>query len=281
MKRFLKADSLLVIGVFLAGLIGVAQSIQAATELARINATVISLEDFNRKYQENLKFFQFKSPSKKSVLDDLIKRELGIQEARKLGLDKDPAVIDQMNTVLYHALIDRKLGKEFEAIHVEDAEARAYYEKNPEVRTSHIFVAVAPSAAPQDERKAFEKIKKIYDEHIKSGKESFAEVAQTYSEGMAAQMGGDIDFQTKDKLDPNYYDAAIKLKSAGRVSGIVRTQFGYHIIKLTALRSWEETDRPLIKRLVFEERRNQIFERFMGQLKGQAKVTVHNELLKD
>src|SRR5262245_59671809 len=111
---------------------------EAATELAKINATTISLEDFNKKYRENLKFFQFKAPTKKGVLDDMIKRELGIQEARKMGLDKDPEVVDRMNTVLYHALLDKKLSKEFEAIHVSDDEAKDYYARNPELRTSHV-----------------------------------------------------------------------------------------------------------------------------------------------
>src|SRR5689334_9211877 len=95
--------------VVIFALFGFAKAIEAATELARVNGTVISLEDFNKKYRENLKFFQFKAPTRKSVLDDLIKRELGIQQAKKEGLDKDPEVIDRMNTVLYHALLDKNL----------------------------------------------------------------------------------------------------------------------------------------------------------------------------
>ncbi len=47
----------------------------SATELARVDNTVITLEDFNKKYQENLKFFQMKAPKKRDVLEDLIKRE--------------------------------------------------------------------------------------------------------------------------------------------------------------------------------------------------------------
>jgi peptidyl-prolyl cis-trans isomerase C/peptidyl-prolyl cis-trans isomerase D len=252
-----------------------------ATELAKINGTVVTLEDFNKKYRENLKFFQFKAPTKKGVLDDLIKRELGIQEARKLGLDKDPDVIDRMNTVLYHALLDKKLSKEFEGIHVTDDEAKSFYSRNPEVRTSHIFVAVRPDATAEQDRKAREKIKKIQDEQLKDGKMSFAEVAQRFSEGVAAPMGGDIDYQTRDKLDPTYYDTAVKLKSPGKVSGIIRSQFGYHIIKLTAVRPWEEVDRAQVKRQLFDERRSQIFEQYMRQLRQQAKVSVREELLKD
>lgn len=254
----------------------------AATELAKINNYTLSLEEFNKKYQESLKFFQFRAPSRKGLLDELIKRELGVQEARKQSLDKDPEVIDRMNTVLYQALLERQLTKEFEKIQVSDSEAKDFYAKNPEIRTSHIFVAVKPEATPDEEKSAYDRIKKIQDTELKSGKMTFAEVAQHSSDGVAAPMGGDLDFQTKDKLDPNYYEAALKLKSVGKVSGIVRSQFGYHIIKLTGMKSWDEvTDKAQVKRLLIEQRRLDIFDRYMKQLRQQAKIIVRSELIKD
>jgi parvulin-like peptidyl-prolyl isomerase len=255
-----------------------ARAIEAATELARINGTVISLEDFNRRYQDSLKYFQFKAPSKKNVLDDIIKREIGIQEAHKMGLDKDPNVIDRMNTVLYQAFLDKKLSKEFDKIQVTDAEAKEYYSKYPEVRTSHIFIAVRPDATPADVEKAKKKISDIQRDYLAPGKMSFAEVAQKYSEGVAAPMGGDIDYQSGDKLDPAYYAAAMRL-GMNQVSPIVRSQFGFHIIKLTGKKPWDEVDHPAVKRAVFDQRRNQIYETYMAQLRNQNKVVVHTELL--
>lgn len=257
-----------------------AQKTQAATELARINNSVITLEDFNKKYRDNLRFFQLKQPSKQNVLDDLVKRELGIQEAKRQGLDKDPEVIDRMNTILYHALLEKKLTKDFESIHVTDDEAKSYYDRNPEIRTSHIFVAVRPDANAKDQKEAYDKIKRIKDEHLADGKMSFTEVAQRFSEGPAAPMGGDIDYQTRDRLDPNYYETALKL-GAGKVSGIIRSRFGYHIIKVTAIRPWDEVDKAQVKRMKFEEQRTQIFEKYMTALKSQAKVKVNQELIKD
>lgn len=263
----------------LAGL--AANTARSATELARINQTVISLEEFNKRYRENLKYFQLKAPTKKNVLDDIVKRELALQEARKTGLDKDPEVIDRMNTVLYHAFVDRKLSKDVDKIQISEEEAKSYYTQNPEIRTSHIFVAVKPDASKEEETKALARIKKVYEEEVKPGTTSFAEIAQRFSEGIAAPMGGDIDYQTKDKLDPTYYQTALALKNPGKVSGIIRSQFGYHIIKLTAVRPWEEADRPAVKRLVFEQRRGELFDRLMSQLRSQAKVSTHPELIKE
>lgn len=252
----------------------------AQTELAKVGSTTISLEDFNKRYQENLRFFQFKSPTKQAVLEDIIKRELGVIEAKKLGLDKDPAVIDRINTVLYQALLDKQLGKSLEGISVSDEEAKDYYSKNPEVRTSHIFVGVRPGATPQQIQAAKDRITKILKDDLK-GSASFSEVAQAKSEGPAAAMGGDIDFKTRDALDPAYYEAAVKLRSPGKVSDIVRTPFGFHIIKLTAVRSWEDADQSLAKRQVFETKRAALFEKYMTGLRSQHKVSVNSQLIKD
>ncbi len=267
--------------VLFASIALVGRAVYAATELARINSTVITLEDFNKKYRDNLKFFQFKAPSKKNVLDDLVKREIAIQEAKKLGLDKDPEIADRMNTVLFQALVERKLAKEFETIHVTDAEARDYYAKNPEFRTSHIFVGVRPDATKEDEAKARKRIEDIQKDSLKPGKMSFAEVAQRFSEGAAAPMGGDIDYQTRDKLDPSYYSEAVRLGAAGKVGGIIRSQFGYHIIKVTAVRPWEEADKGQVKRMMIEDKRAVLFEKLMADLRKQSKVTVKAELIKE
>lgn len=253
-------------------------SVFAATELARINGTQITLEEFNKKYQALLPLYQNKVPTKANVLDDLIKRELGLQEAKRLKIDRDPEVVEEMNTALYQAFLRKVLMKEFEKITVNDTEAREYYQRNPEIRTSHIFVQVRPGASKEDEQEALKRIKEIETKELKSGK-SFAEVAQKFSEGVAAPMGGDIDYQPKDKLDPTYYSTALALKTPGRVSGIIRTQFGYHIVKLTAIREWNDIDRATVKQMLINERRQQTFDRYMAGLRSKANVTIKNNLL--
>ncbi len=255
----------------------------AATELAKINDKVITLEDFNSKYKENLKFFNYKSPTKKNILEDMIKRDLGVQEAKKLGLDKDPAVQERLNTVLYHYLLDKKIAVKFNEIQISDKEVESYYSKNPEIRTSHIFVQVRFDANSAQEKAALEKITKLQTtlkDEMKKGK-TFAEVAHAYSEGVAAATGGDIDYQTKDKLDPAYYDTAVKLGSVGNMSGIVRTQFGYHIIKLTGMREFKDVDKGHYKRIIFDEKRAQIYDAYLDDLKKKAKVSINYNLIKD
>ncbi len=253
--------------------------LDASTELAKINHTVITLEEFNRRYQENLKFFPLKAPSKKAVLDDLIKRELGVQEAKKQDLDKSPEVADKINTVLFNSLVEKNLTHEIEALRVSDHDAREHYKTAPIIRTSHILVALSPHAALDDQKRALAKIKKIQSEL--NLKKTFAEIAQIYSDGPAAPMGGDIDYQTKDRLDPIYYETALNLKKPGRVSEIVRTPFGYQIIRLTAIKPWEEVDKTQVKRAALEEQKNKIFEKYMSHLRDRAQVSTHPELLSE
>ncbi|MBS1963352.1 MAG: peptidylprolyl isomerase [Bdellovibrionales bacterium] len=251
----------------------------AATEVAKVNGKVITLEEFNKKYQALLPLYQNKTPTKQTVLEDIVKRELGVQEAKKQGLEKDPEVQEEINTVLYQALLRKQLQKDFEKISITDTDARAWYNKNPEIRTSHIFVPLAPGASKEEEASAYARIKEIQNKELKSGK-SFAEVAQKFSEGVAAPMGGDIDYQGKSQLDPAYYSAALALRTPGKVSGIVRSQFGLHLIKLTAIRPWSEVDPAAIRQEVFNERKQALFDNYMKGLRSRAQVTVKNDLVK-
>jgi parvulin-like peptidyl-prolyl isomerase len=251
----------------------------ASTEVAKINGKVITIDEFNRKFPLLQPLYQNKVATKSDVLEDLIKRELGIQEARKLGLEKDPEVQEEIQTVLYQALLKRTLSKEFEKITVTEKEAEGWYSKNPEVRTSHIFIQVLPNVSKEEEKKAFNRIKEIQDKELKSGK-SFSEVAQKFSEGVAAPMGGDIDYQGRDRLDPNYYQAALGLKKPGNVSGIIRTQFGYHIIRLTAIRPWAEANHAAIKNQLFSDKKQALFEKYMKDLRAKASVQVNAQALK-
>ncbi len=269
-----------ILGISL-GVLASAVSAKAAKEVARVNNQIITLEDFDKKYRESLKFFQNNAPSKESVLDDMIKRETAVQKAKEKGLDRDPEIQDRIKTVLYHALIEKELTREFEKIQISDDEAKANYSKNPEIRTSHIFLSVKPGAGQDEDRKTLEKLKTIQNDYLKDGKTSFAEVAQRFSEGVAAPFGGDIDFQTRDKLDPAYYSAALQLKSPGKISGIVRSKHGYHIIKLTAVKSWAEADHAEWKRKLFDERRSQIFDRWIAQYVKSARVSKNLALVQD
>ncbi len=247
--------------------------------IAEINGKSLSREEFERRYKENIKIFKFTPPTKASVLNDIINFELGVQEAKKLKLEERPEIQERLDAVLYQALVEEKLKDKFEkAVAVSDREARDYCHRNPALRTSHIFVALPVAALKTSESTAYKKANQALAA-LKSGTK-FEAVAAKYSEGYAQSTGGDIGFQTKDKLDPAYYAAARKL-SMGGTSSIIRSQFGLHIIKLTGIKECNNIDIPEWQRMVYDEKRSKIFEDYLRDLRSKAKVSINQEFIKE
>ncbi|MBN21595.1 MAG: hypothetical protein CL678_09945 [Bdellovibrionaceae bacterium] len=253
----------------------------AQKPLAVVNGKSLSVEDFNEKYKQNKMFYQFRMPTKDEVLKDWVTRQVALSQAKKEKLDQNQAIQEQMDTVLYRAFIQKKLGSQFDKIFINTEDAKKWYEKNPEIRTRHIFIRAPLGSSQKQIAEAQKKIQEINKIRIKNKEKStFAEIAQKYSEGMAAQMGGDIGYQTKDQLDPDYYRAAIALKTPGKVSSVIRSAHGFHIIQLTGVKKWEETDQPKVKKILFEREKKKLFDQYMKKLESQAKIKINRNLLK-
>jgi peptidyl-prolyl cis-trans isomerase C/peptidyl-prolyl cis-trans isomerase D len=257
-----------------------AQAVSANTEVAKVNDKSITLEQVNARVAEQARSGSLTSLSKKAALDDLIKREVGVQEARKMKLDQDPVISERINNVLYYGLLEKRLGSEIEKMTLSDAEAKNWYEKNPELRTSHIFIALSPDATSEEEQKAVARLNQIASD-IKSGKTSFAEAAQKNSEDPSAAMGGDLDYRMKDRLDPTFYRAALRIGRVGDLSSAIRTPFGVHLIRLTGKHNWVEVDRTRVKRIILEDRRQELVSRLLNDLRQKSKVSVNEKLIRD
>lgn len=106
-----------------------------------------------------------------------------------------------------------------------------YYEDD-KVRASHILIKAA-KGDKEAEQKAKEKAEKILKEVKEVG--DFAELAKKYSEDSTAAKGGDLGYFSKGRMVKEFEDAAFSLKK-DEVSDIVKTDFGYHIIKVTDVR---------------------------------------------
>ena len=252
----------------------------AITEAARVNEKVITLEEVNTRLAAVSRQNAVTPPTKKSVLEDLIKREAALQEAKKIKLEQDPVVADNLNNLLVSAYIEKKLQPEIDKMTISDAEAKSWYEKNPEIRTSHIFITIPPEASPEEEKSASKKLTDIEAE-IKSGKVSFAEAAQKYSEDPSSSVGGDLEYRMIDRLDPSYYRAAVKIGKAGDIIGPIRSAYGFHLIRLTGKHGWNEVDRRNVKAIIFAQRRQELITKFLGDLRQKAKITINSSLFKD
>ncbi|MCC2974434.1 SurA N-terminal domain-containing protein [Massilia sp. IC2-476] len=127
-------------------------------------------------------------------------------------------------------------------VQVTDAEVTDYYNKNlksyttPEQRTaSHILITVARDAKPADQAAAKAKAEAVLAE-VRKNPDNFAEIAKAQSQDPgSAPSGGDLGVVEKGGLVKPVEDAIYALKE-GQTSGVVQSEFGYHIIKLTSLK---------------------------------------------
>jgi peptidyl-prolyl cis-trans isomerase D len=123
------------------------------------------------------------------------------------------------------AVTDEDLQKEYaDYVHSQEGQERR--------RASHILVEI------NDDRDDAEALSRIQEAKAKlDGGEDFAVVAKTYSDDVAtASTGGDLDFAGRGIYDPAFDSALFSLKE-GATSDIVKTEFGYHLIKLTGIES--------------------------------------------
>lgn len=146
---------------------------------------------------------------------------------------------------------------------ISDDEAKTFYTENldkyfrkPEqAKASHILIGVDAKADAEAKKKAKDKADALLKE-VKEGKKDFAELAKTNSTCPSSAQGGDLGFFGKGQMVKPFEDAAFAL-NPGEVSGVVETQFGYHIIKLTDKKKGETTP--------FDEAKAQIVEYLKGQ----------------
>jgi parvulin-like peptidyl-prolyl isomerase len=259
-----------------------AQQKNTKAVVAQINDRSITLEEFNRRYEQNSQLVPGKAPPKNEVLKNIVFFELATQEARRLGIHKDNALKEQFDILLYQALVRRYIQPKIDSLDVSETEVQKYYAENPLIRTSHIIFLSRPGMADSEVRELKERASKVL-EQVRGGKKSFEELAREYSEGPTARTGGDVDWGARHKLLPEYYEAALALKSVGDVSGLVETPYGIHIIKLTGKRGFSEIDsiyKDYIIRTIREAKGQGLYNAYFEDLQKKARVTIKEDLLK-
>ncbi|MES1162990.1 MAG: peptidylprolyl isomerase, partial [Rhizobacter sp.] len=153
-------------------------------------------------------------------------------------------------------------------VSVSEKELRDYYAANEkrytsteERRASHILVKVDPGASAADRAKAKAKAEGLLAE-LKKNPASFAELARKNSDDPgSAEKGGDLDFFGRDGLAAKpLEDAAFKLKP-DEIGDLVESDFGYHIVKLTAVRGGEKKPFEAVKAELENEVRTQLAQK--------------------
>lgn len=228
-------------------------------------------------YQEALRH---KAPDlEKKVLA----REKEIREGYPhLVKGKDPAQIRE--NIRRKIAIEHYLGKAgITNPSIPEAEIKALYQKQKgqftrkeAVHVRHILVQAPADAKEEDRKKARAKAEEA--RRLLSEGKPFEEVAKKYSEDKAAQAGGDIGFVTRGFMPPPVDQAAFSTPK-GKVSDVLESKFGFHIVEVlekqpAGLTPYEEV-RDWLHKYLQEGARRKKMEELMTRLKKNAKIAVY------
>jgi peptidyl-prolyl cis-trans isomerase C len=167
---------------------------------------------------------------------------------------------------------------------VTDAEAEQFFQKNPaqfkvpeRVRASHILVTVPEGAGPDAVTKKLKESEGILA-RVKKGEDFNKLAAEVSQDPTAKENGGDLDFFSRDQMVPEFSEAAFKLKK-NEVSEPVRSQYGYHIIKVTDRKeagalSLEEA-KPRLLAFLKQQKKQAELQKLVQELRAQADVKVN------
>ncbi len=199
------------------------------------------------------------------IKEEVIAREIFMQEAQKRGLDASEDYKNQLEIARQGILI-RELFADYQKKNpVTDAEAKSEYDKfvaangGKEYRARHILVA------KEDEAKA------IIASLKKGGK--FEDIAKKQSKdpGSGAN-GGDLDWAGASSYVPEFSAALVKLNKGQTTDAPVKTQFGFHVIRLDDVREAQLPKIDEVKPQIAQQLQQQKLAKFQEDLRAKAKV---------
>jgi parvulin-like peptidyl-prolyl isomerase len=212
---------------------------------------------------------------KRHYLDEWITTELLYREALRRGLGPTPRITAQVERFEKELVADRLVQKVIaERAMVTRGEAMAYYkahekEYTQEFRVSHILVGT-----PEEAEKVLKLLKR----------RSFAWVARRYSLDRHTGPGGDLGFLSKGNMIPAFEKVVFDMK-VGEIRGPIESEFGYHIVKLTAVRkarhplNFEDVQEEIIDQLMLEKRKA-VYDSLVAAVRAKAKIDILDESLR-
>ena len=172
---------------------------------------------------------------------------------------------------------------------ITDDKAKEYYEKNKkdfyvdEVEASHILISTTDDNGKELSKKEIEKAKKKAEDILKriNNGEDFAKLAKENSDDPgSASKGGDLGYFGKGEMVPEFEEVAFSLKK-DEVSEIVKSEYGYHIIKLTDKNQgqtpFEEVKGDIIQ-ILKEQALTENIENIISKAKIEKKTDVLNKI---
>ena len=213
---------------------------------------------------------------KKQFAEDFLRMKMLAAEGMKAGLDKDPEVVRQLSLMRENLVANAQLQQIEKSINVSEEDLKKQYDAKKgeyeQVSARHILIAFKGSPAAQAGKPELteEQAKKKADDlraKIVAGA-SFEELAKTESDDTGSGAnGGALGEFNRGQMVPEFEKAAFEAK-VGDVTPVVRTQFGYHIIKVDAHGS---TPFDQVKTFLERNARQEALQARLDAMKNNAK----------
>jgi peptidyl-prolyl cis-trans isomerase C len=217
-------------------------------------------------------------PGKKQFAEDYLRMKMLSSEGLKAGLDKDPEVVAQLALMKENLVAQAQLKKIEKGLNITDADLKKKYEASKadyeQVKARHILIAFKGSPAAQPgkpeltEEEAKAKAEALHKQI--AGGASFDELAKKESDDTGSgARGGDLGAFGRGQMVPEFEKAAFEAK-VGDLTPVVRTQFGYHIIKVD---EHDMTPFEQVKATLEKNERQAAMQAKLDEMKSNAKAT--------
>jgi peptidyl-prolyl cis-trans isomerase C len=200
-----------------------------------------------------------------AIKDELVNREVLAQAAAKRGLDKNPDVAAQMEMAKQAVLVRALFENEMKANPITDADLQKQYEVfkssmgTNEYKVRHILVEKEDDA------------KSIIADLNKGG--DFAKLAKDKSKDPGSKdNGGDLDWGPSARYVKPFADAVMKLPKGQTTTAPVKTDFGFHVIRVDDVRPLKVPEFAELKEQFRQRAQQQQIQKLVSELRSKAKI---------
>lgn len=220
------------------------------------------------------------------LLADLYLRRVLAREAEAAGLDRDPALLAELENYRQRLLASARL-EQIRAVQVPDmtAAARDYYRAHPEefrtdaeVDLAHILIQFTPERGREEARKLAEQLAA----RIRAG-EDIGQLAQQFSGDKSAEQNqGRLGWIRPSKFGPSFAEGVLRLKP-GEI-GVVESRYGIHVVKLWKVRParpkpFAQVKDEIVARMAADYRKEQV-QHHLDQLR-QKSLQINQKVLEE
>jgi len=248
--------------------------------VAIVNGEIITLSDLKQKISTYPEFYQeYVKQAPQQALEDFIGEKLLMQKAKKFEGNykkriKKAVEEYKKDLLIKEFLTDQVLSK----AQISQDEIKNYYNNNlkdfliPE--RVHLYEIVVSTE---------EEARNILN-RLSSG-EDFSEIAKTESISQSKDKGGDLGMISRGQLMPELEEILFSMKPNQVLEKVIRTDQGYHIIKIgekqpSHLQTLEEAT-PTIRQILINQKRSQLLNTYVNQIKNESKIIRFNDKLKN